>query len=182
MRYFQLLNENPRRFGYRAGERLLAAGYQQLGKSGSRGTVYHKPGANFVVKVFSNDPAYAAFVDLASRHPNPHFPRFFGRLVHIDDMYAAIRIEVLRELPRDRFDDLDHISTYLWGLGKDIARYPLKQQDYLDAVQWMQARPPLQQACDLIHQHLSKFLLDIKADNLMLRGETIVLSDPVKPS
>ena len=50
-----------------------------------------------------------------------------------------------------------------------------------DAFDFMQGYPKLEQACDLVIDNLlPKFELDIKRDNIMMRGKTIVLSDPIK--
>lgn len=157
---------------------LMLADYKHLG-AGSFGDVYYKPGATYVLKVFTaTDTAYQAYIALARAHPeNPHFPKFFGKLVRLNSKFLAIRMEKL-----ERY-------TYNSSLIAQYVRYrdePIPDQTsyfamtMADTMEFMEEYPELQQACDLIIDNLSgKFRLDINNDNLMLRGRKIVITDPV---
>lgn len=44
--------------------------------AGKYGQVLSHPSWDYVVKLFSNDPAYLAYIDFVISHPNPNFPKF----------------------------------------------------------------------------------------------------------
>lgn len=166
-----------------AGQRLRAAGYKQIG-DGSYAEVYQKPGSPYVLKLFSDsDKAFLAFVALAKAHPNPHFPVFRGQLITASDNYYALRMELLTEFPDNLIDPvLWPIHSYMFGIGKNPESYPfLQTSQYQEHIHWIEDHPSVKQACDLMHRYLSgQFTFDLKADNVMMRGDTIVFVDPVK--
>lgn len=151
---------------------LSNAGYEHKG-SGQFGDVYKKPASPYVLKVFSaNDAAYLSFLDLVRRHPNPHFPKLFGKTVRLSDTTLAVRME-----------ELEH-GALLDALAacKPILQYmdPLSEDDEERGRDFMEAFPTLKQACDLIMTLVeSGHALDISARNVMFRGRTIVFADPV---
>lgn len=157
---------------------LINAGYRHINR-GANGAVYQKPGTSYVLKLFdSRDQAYLSFVELAMANPNPHFPRFFGKLVPVTEDYSAVRIEFLEPCTR-------HAEVHM------IDQYIIKQRDRLTGMngsfgdgiwEFMEANPDLKQACDLIVGLLvknKKFFCDVYLANVMMRGSTIVLSDPI---
>src|ERR1700721_2108003 len=74
---------------------LKQADWHILG-DGSYATVFMKPGIDYVLKLFdSDDTAYADYIKLVLTHPNPHFPRFKGKLVKVTTKYYAVRMEKL---------------------------------------------------------------------------------------
>lgn len=143
---------------------LMQAGYRSLGY-GAYGGVFQKPGANYVLKIFRNcDRAYMDFVKLAVANPNPHFPKFYGKLVRINSKYSAIRMECLDFVVKN---DWRRIKTYL----------VLDDDDGADIDRDMLI------ACDLIKEYLlPKYTIDIKGSNVMYRGLTPVITDPVSMS
>ena len=139
---------------------LSRAGYETLGK-GAFASVYEKPGRPYVIKLFSKeDDAYRAFIDLARKHPNKHFPKFFGKLIQFPDFYG-IRMEKL--------------APYT-GNSRYIRDYILFGEDDTEEIMY---HPELAEACDLITTLLGKYNLDIKDNNIMQRGNTLVFIDPV---
>ncbi len=139
---------------------LVKAGYKRLG-SGAFAAVYEKPGRAYVIKLFGKeDDAYRAFIDLARKHPNKHFPKFFGKLIRFPDFYG-IRMEKL--------------APYT-GNSRYIRDYILFGEDDTEEIMY---HPELAEACDLITTLLGKYNLDIKNDNIMQRGNTLVFIDPV---
>ena len=91
-----------------AAEILNNAGYDQLGQ-GAYARVFGKPGANHVLKLFSTeDSAYLDFVSLVNQHPNPHFPKFKGKMMKVTDNYYAIQMEKLTAFPDN--DNSDWIA------------------------------------------------------------------------
>ncbi len=171
--------------------KLKNAGWYVQGEGGAS-KVFHKKGYPYVLKLFDNhDKAYIAFIKLVQNNPNIHFPKFFGKLIHVNETYSAIRIERLKKTT-SAVNAVD---------GKFIAFY-LSQKYYFDKISsgeisgdmfhamyqetydYMKYEPELKQACDLISDHLlDKFELDIFGvsddSNLMLRGNTVVITDPV---
>jgi hypothetical protein len=160
---------------------LIRAGYKHLG-SGAYANVYHKQGKPYVLKVFTVfDTAYLAYVNLVQQHPNIHFPKFYGKLIRVTPKYYAIRTEYL-----DKYDEIADKDRSVAVIGRYLfycAQPPRKQdqQEKFDvATQWMEERPSLKEACDLIAKNLlPKFNEDIHRNNVMMRGDTIVLTDPV---
>lgn len=146
-----------------AAKRLAASGYECLG-GGSFGDVFYKSGADYVLKLFTNDDrAYIAFVKLAVANPNKYFPKFHGSLIRVNDRYSAIRMEYLEPLKGDFWYDIYQYIHY----GRDETEEFMYNKE-------------LSAACDLIkNKLLDGFFLDIKGSNIMRRGNTPVITDPV---
>lgn len=155
---------------------LTDAGYTQLGK-GSQGVVYQKPGSPYVLKLFnSNDEAYANFIGLALRNPNPHFPKFFGKRVMVTPNYFAIRTEVLKP-STGREEEVGLIDRYIIQM-RDYGAVYDEVYTYMNAP----ANVELKAACDVVSKFLkqnSDFFCDVHPPNVMLRGNTLVLTDPM---
>lgn len=154
---------------------LINAGYKHLGRGG-QGAAFQKPGAPYVVKLFdARDKAYLTFIRVAMANTdNPHFPKFFGKPIKITDDYWAMRIEPLRRS-----------FGYFYEIGL-IDRYITNEDDRAedsDAFEYVSQQPELQAACDiivmLIRHSQHDFICDVHQSNVMLRGSTLVLSDPV---
>jgi hypothetical protein len=145
---------------------LTNAGYEYMG-GGDYSGVFKKPGANYVLKFFSaEDDAYLAFIDLVQHNPSPHFPKFYGKLVPVTDRFYAIRMEILR--PADG------------SFARQIQNYidPDDEDEYQDALEYM--TDDLRHACDLVRELAdSGYELDLMTKNIMLRGSTPVIIDPV---
>ena len=159
---------------------LRRAGYENLGH-GSFANVYQKPGKPYVLKVFtSEDTGYLAYLDLIRKHQdNPHFPKIYGKLVSISPEYYAVRMEPLQKYvygAQSDYVDVQDISIYLNHWDQPIV------PGYVEgAREFMEENPLLQEACDLIIEHLvGRFTLDMsKPENTMLRGTTVVITDPI---
>lgn len=164
---------------YDASQKLIAAGYDVLG-SGAFGRVFRKPGSPHVVKLFSAlDTSYLAFIALAQTHPSPHFPKFIGKVVRVTDDYYAVRTEPLTPYRGDS-TLIDRYIRYRDAKWEDPQGLTAMQFD--DAVEFMEEHPTLRVACDLLKDHLltnPEFRTDLHNGNIMMRGSTMVLSDPV---
>lgn len=160
---------------------LIQAGYKHLG-SGAYANVYHKPGKPYVLKVFTRfDTAYLAYIALVQSQSNIHFPKFYGKLIKVTDSYYAIRTEHLERYDEfaDKERSVDVIGRYLFYCAHP-PRNPDQQEKFEVATKWMEEHASLKEACDIIAENLlPKFHEDIHRNNIMMRGDVIVLTDPV---
>ena len=161
-------------------DRLKSAGYNSLG-SGYYGQVFEKPGADYVLKVFSNrDKAYTEFVNLVKSNSNDHFPKFRGDLVKINDAYSAIRMEKLNPNTDEKI--ASYLDYYISDGKTDYDEYfnGFDEEEADDVIYDMfESDPSLRSACNLIKSKLAKkFNIDIHDDNIMWRGTTPVIIDP----
>jgi hypothetical protein len=158
---------------------LLTHGYERMGK-GSYGTIWGKPGSQTVLKLFRNgDTAYPDFVRLAMSHPNPHFPKFHGKILRLNDKWSAIRMERLTPAVGTNALKADLIDLYVDRKGRQEST----MSDYWNEIMvFFEDQPGLREACDLIISVLGdKHENDIWTDNVMYRGSTAVIIDPVAP-
>lgn len=154
---------------------LRNAGYLRIG-SGGYAAVYHKPGAAYVLKVFAaSDAPYIEFLKLAQAHQdNPHFPKFKGKMVKVTPVYNAIRMEKLSPYKHDE----THITNYIKYRDAHAPAGSWTAEVLDNAMETMEYNPSLKEACDLIIDNLP-FNCDMKRDNIMMRGDTLVIIDPV---
>lgn len=138
--------------------------------------MYYKAGSKYVLKLFDwDDSAYMDFVRLVRKHPNIHFPKFFGNFIKVTDQYYAVRMELLDELPFDRYDEIYHIGAYLYHYNRN-QNHP----DFIAATQYLDKLPELHEACDILAKNLlGTYNEDVKPSNVMVRGSAIVITDPV---
>lgn len=157
---------------------LRKAGYKRLGY-GAYGAVYQKSGSNYVLKIFdSNDRAYLDFIDFSKRHSNnPHFPKFFGKVVKVTHRYYAVKVELLSPYKGDSTHFREYIKNRDYAIKKPES---LIAEIVNDALDELSNYPSLLQACDLlIDEFGKKHRFDIKDENIMMRGDTIVFVDPI---
>lgn len=150
---------------------LGTKGWKSLG-SGSYGDVYGKPGVDYVLKVFNaDDHAYRDYLDLIARYDNPHFPVIKGKLVKITPQIYAVRLEKLSPYRRISIDGL--------GLSYIIQLYlrfgDVSTSAIADA---FDAYPRLRECLDLIRVNLSNHSMDVNPENVMMRGDELVITDP----
>ena len=154
---------------------LVRAGYAHLGR-GQTGSVFQKPGAAYVLKLFdARDTAYLDFIGLATANPNPHFPKFIGKPVRVNDGYHAIRTELLEPVSKDRLTEVVMIDKYIISM-RNYGN--CHNEDYL----YVSSHPELQEACDMLAKFLkykNQYFCDIHEPNVMMRGSTLVMTDPV---
>lgn len=176
-----------------AGTVLKNAGYRQIGK-GSFSRVWAKPGDPYVLKLFEpSDQAYLAFITLAQKIPNKHFPVFRGRPVSVTQDYMAVRVERLAP-PSYRSENLImQCADYLEALEANAHFKNYRPQtvdlvksrnDYMKTSKiFKRSYPDLAQAIDLIYTHVTKgnpdMMNDIDVRNTGIRGNDLVFIDPV---
>jgi len=179
---------------------LKQHGYRQIGNNSSFGRVFHKKGENSILKLFTKmDVPYTEFVSLAVQHKdNPHFPRFSRQVFRIKGTdYDAVKTEILQEgnyLKKESVCKMFNILKHFFvNVGYDFNSIRVYYHDdkpyYPDEYEeiyhnWVKDNPSLVSAFEII---LNAFMdrktaaIDIRPDNLMLRGNTIVIIDPVAP-
>lgn len=164
---------------------LAKAGYQQKMENdapGAFGAVWHKPGAPYVLKIFSSsDYAYEAFLKLAMAHQdNPHFPKIFGKLVKITPKYYGVRLEPLTPYKYDSTTIRRYTRYRNYMHNADVDPNSIVAMEYEDCLEFLYEYPQLKEALDLIIDGLLDIYgNDISNKNLMMRGKTIVITDPV---
>jgi hypothetical protein len=157
-----------------AEQKLFAAGYEKIG-TGTWGDVYSKPGDSLVLKLFHpGDQAYTDFVTLALQHQNnPHFPKFHGKMMKVTDDYNAVRMEKLTpNTSKELAEVLEDYLNVLSGAGQYVSKTKL----------WplLLKNPKLKEACKIIAEKILKtHYLDLQPQNIMMRGNTVVFTDPV---
>ena len=173
-------------------EYLKNNGYEKLG-FGIFSGVFAKPGEKFVLKVNRRPDCYLDFVKKLSRNMNPHLPRVGTIRIYNEgdskNKWYVIPLEKLEEITLE-----DHISRYdvLFVLSRALMLDP--KHMYLSS----EVRPLLPAPPEEIYDRLKdrfnkldsalKFVednfynvcnIDLHEGNIMLRGDTIVITDPV---
>lgn len=165
-----------------ASERLAKAGWSQIGK-GVNGYVFKKPGVHHVLKLFdARDTAYLDFIKLAIKNQsNPSFPRVHRSVVKITDKFFAVRTEPLSGDLSSKPDLYDTVLDYFELHTGDVESEDIE----IDPEEFEQKNKSLADALKLIAQELVKkkgHLNDLTEQNVMFRGSTPVIIDPVSPS
>lgn len=146
-------------------------GWDEIGHGGFA-VVFAHPNYPYVVKVFHNDNAYRHYFQYVKRNQNnPHVPKVRGGIITLNDRSHAVRLERLEPLsgPTDpilkKYID-PTLDPYIENLDNE--------QNYTFL---MRKWPELYHA--MLDADMMGGRVDIKYDNVMKRGNTLVLSDPV---
>lgn len=154
-------------------EFLKDHGFVQLGM-GAFGAVYEKPGYPWVFKIFTGDPAYRRYISyVIQNQSNPYVPKIKGGIIKINQNTFAIRIEKLE--PFRRAASSKKILTLY-----QILRDARTVSDIYDKdMEWLRKNyPEIIDVLTAIGRSKGNWL-DIHSKNLMMRGKTPVLADPV---
>jgi hypothetical protein len=152
---------------------MAERGFEKLG-AGHYGAVFDHPafGGRYVLKVFS-DPAYEAFLEFCATHKSPHLPRVTGKVIKVSQNARMVRLERLEPMTRAQADaaDLDGMGDAAWQIAKGEATidlYPEYQGSTLfELLIALERNTGIHMSTDLLGER-----------NFMLRGDTIVVSDP----
>ena len=164
---------------------LSNAGYENLG-SGTFSSVHRKADSPHCLKlVYARDGGYRDFVRLAMQYPNPHFPKFKGKMMKITDNYYAIRMEVLE---RSWFlgDETEIMSNYIKFLRHQNNLSTQKVTPLSDAEEinlkmneLEKSQPGITKACEILGtKSKPTSWVDLHFGNAMMRGKTVVITDP----
>lgn len=182
LRESEVLAEISRPNKYNAEKILRNAGYKRLGE-GVYGTVFAKPGADHVLKLFlSTDKAYLSFIDLVNSTNNIHFPKFKGKLIRVTDEYYAIRMERLTHVADNKQTEytaraMGNLILMHQGL-KPYAQTSAQVIAEMESLE--KSQPGIIEACDIIADGISKkYPIDLHNENYMMRGNVLVITDPV---
>ena len=155
---------------------LETQGFKHIGQ-GSFSEIYLKQGYPWMFKLWSHDPAYLWWITWAAKHQdNPNVPRVKGLPVRIAKDTYVVRLEKLRGLVR-REGNLSR--------GYDRLAYLVDRIESVDDLskedlQWIRSEyPGVYDILRVIQRAGSDFVVDLHGDNIMLRGQTPVITDPV---
>jgi len=169
---------------------LRKHGFQVLG-NGSFGSVWSHPNQSYLLKVFAaDDVAYVAWARAALRNKsNPAFPKFKGgKIIKLTSEVLAIRMEPLVELSGEMSSKPYRIESMLSDYGKTIyneckAGDSDKVLEYLgDLGDFIKSQSGLLDALLVLIELKSSdpdFSYDLHAGNAMMRGNTMVITDPL---
>jgi hypothetical protein len=169
---------------------LQSKGFETI-NNGSFGVVFTKPGLDYVIKVFKNDPGYLHFIDYCQKNKgNKHLPTFRGKLIKIDEKHFIARVE--------RLSTANKFQAIVLSV---LAKAPLKAEDFDNFIEEVienatkQRRTAHVEAANRVEAYINtqrgilktrenvingrgSFNLDLHAGNFMFRGDTIVIVDP----
>jgi hypothetical protein len=157
-------------------EMLERYGFSRIGH-GNHSDVFCKPGDNYVLKVNTPpiDIAYLSYINYVhSKNDNPNLPkiskiRWFGKGT---DKFFMVPIEKLEPMPTQEVANLIHVWLGYYTQDKELTPELAKQlipyQNLINTIKDIDE--------NLIGGGI---ILDLNKDNFMLRGKTVVLTDPV---
>lgn len=148
-------------------------GFNHLG-TGNFGTVYEKPGYPWVFKIFKGDRAYLYYIKYCKAHQdNENIPKIKGHTIRINNDTYAIRTEKLQPMVEADVAPIEKMTTYI----RIRQHYELGPGQLQKLNELASAYPGIYEILDALST--SGYGLDIHRGNVMLRGNTIVLSDPL---
>jgi hypothetical protein len=157
-------------------EFMAQHGFDLVG-SGSYGMVWEKQGYPWLFKVFMDDPAYLWWISWAVKHQdNPNVPRVKGLPVKIAPNTYVVRLEKLNNLMLRAGNLSRDYEKLAYLLSRIETVDDLSKED----LQWIRHQyPGIYDILRMIQKIPSRFALDLHSRNIMMRGETPVLIDPV---
>lgn len=147
--------------------------------SGLYGFVFTHPDLDYVIKVFKHDDGYLRFVRYAQNNPSPYLPKFRGKIMRIDDGLFAVRMEKLEECPATMTWALDLISNFADGHDSlpDFIKKAKSSEYWLRCKAVIEANPGIMELVDELRKFRVRYM-DLHAGNFMMRGKTLVITDP----
>lgn len=167
--------------------RLEIHGFEMLG-DGASGSVWHYPGMNYVLKLFTaDDQSYLDFVRMVQQDTsNPHFPRFRGRPIQLTKHVFAVRMELLNKWQPNDASALDRaIGTLMdvmyeaqnWKHSLGLKHEGSQRDVDIAFRKWPQLEQAVQRLVDFEQAH-AHATWDLHHDNVMKRGSVPVFTDP----
>lgn len=187
-----------------ADEYAAQLGFKSIG-SGHYSRVYMKPNLPYIIKIFSNgDTNYISWVKWCRTNAaNPYVPKFRGAVTRINHSLSVIRIERLTEPNIDskvfaslisgiakngldgfkesflntkisRFNNANHICKFY----PHAVLMPNRSPNIPVLIKSIQEDLDLKQICLRLYE-FGPDAIDLHPDNIMMRGDQIVIIDPV---
>lgn len=161
-------------------EYLISNGYEELG-AGIYSVVFGRPGDNIVIKVGQDTPEEDPWVDyvewLRGYQNNPHFPRVGKIKWFTDKRGRKFYLVAIERLAHDRSaysvgEKLRSMDDWVKSGAKvkDLERF------YKD---WRSWNKQLVQAFIDLRRKFPDYTIDFHQGNIMYRGKTEVLTDPL---
>ena len=172
---------------------LTQHGFKQIG-FGGYASVWEHPNLDYVLKTFSpSDKAYLAWVSICTQHRgNPYLPKFVStKPIKLPTGNYAIRMERLQRGTDATVDLANEIQKFIvltalqgrnksfntkWEMKKAIDYEWEKLQSYANDTNFLDAVWLIYQAVLSSYGHP-----DIIPNNIMMRDNTIVFTDPLSP-
>jgi hypothetical protein len=186
---------------------LIKQGFREIGEGGSGSVWTHPNRPNEALKVFmATDGGYENWVNICqANRGNPNLPKFFSAKPRkLTNDFMAVRTELLKDFPPHSSGSIAHqievlVKNCAWGNKIQGPAEPSASiQDMKEYIETAAPDHNGYQRFNRIKDYLVKdpgFLkalwilttavrekkgrLDVNEDNIMLRGTTYVLSDPL---
>jgi hypothetical protein len=148
--------------------KLNALGYKQYSiGAGYYAYVYARPQDNYVIKIFREDPGYAAFLNYITKNANnPYVPKLKGKIIKLPNKYSIVRLEKLTRIDIDLFKKIEYAAFNEFDK-QTIAEIEGQHPGLLDFVRSLRT----------LASH-SNVGFDLNRSNIMMRGDTPVITDP----
>ena len=160
-------------------DKMYDYGWDQIGEGGYS-NVFQHPNYPYVVKVFIGDSLYLQYFMLVIKpnQNNPHVPKVRGKTMRVADEGYAVRLEQLTPLtsPEDpvldkyldpRFSKKRNAFETSIGLLFSKENLPFLRENW----------PELAEILKGIYR--ISIMTDFNSRNVMKRGDTIVITDPL---
>lgn len=163
--------------GFKEFEGLLRdKGFKLLGH-GQYGTVFTHPSLPYAIKVFSDAGGYSTFVNYCTNNShNEHLPKFRGKIIRINEDYAFCRLEILTSVSTQQAAMMDDISNIVSTTGKSLNWRRL--MDCFDSSYAEHGFTESMFQTIVSLARISYVHYDLHGENIMRRGDTIVIIDP----
>lgn len=157
--------------------KLKQYGFTLAGEPGLSGAVFHKEGYPYVLKIFGFDEGYLDWYKYCkANQDNPYLPKIKGGLVKLEKKIFGVRLEPLvfksDDIQRACYKELRAI------IGNTVSGQPssIKDGEY----EYFDNDPALFKVIKAIRKLRAGNTLDIHEDNIMWRGDQVVITDPLR--
>lgn len=151
---------------------MKKVGWYRIGR-GYYATVFAHQYRRYIVKVFHNDKGYAHYLDYVKSHQsNPHVPKVIGKERQVNKDTSVVRLEKLLPItngndPMFRKYINPELPVNFYNIFENPDNLPFLQEH------WPQLYKLLQDISGMTG------LEDLGIKNVMQRGDTLVITDPL---
>lgn len=158
-------------------------GWTEAHTKGYYSNVFLKPGEPYAIKINKRlDRSYAWFALIAAKFPNEHFPKIGNAKIFKvgSDNYRMYAIEKLKPF---EYTEERHIIANLCRWSASTKEDTQQQLSYWKEFENMiptlkEQTNGLISACQILQKYNKGFFVDIHYNNIMLRNNTVVITDP----